>query len=76
MEAYLIENEDILKLDSENFADVTVLDVEIALKEGRKTSYKDGRIDILAKYGLDYLALVELKLNEINQNSETNSKIT
>lgn len=67
MEAYLMENEDILKLDTENFADVTVLDAEIALKSGRKNSNRDGRIDILAKYGLDYLAFVELKINEINE---------
>lgn len=66
MEAYLMENEDILKLDTENFADVTVLDAEIALKSGRKTSDRDGRIDILAKYGLDYLAIIELKIGEIN----------
>ena len=69
MEAYLMENEDILKLDTENFADVTVLDAEIALKKGRKTSNSDGRIDILAKYGLDYLAVIELKINEINEES-------
>lgn len=31
MEAYLMENEDILKLDTENFAEVTLLDAEIAL---------------------------------------------
>jgi len=67
MEAYLIENEEILKLDNNNFNDVTVLDAEIALKSGRKTSNRDGRIDILAKYGMDYLAIVELKINEINQ---------
>lgn len=71
MEAYLMENEDILKLDTENFADVTVLDAEIALKSGRKTSNRDGRIDILAKYGLDYLALIELKVNEINEQTLT-----
>jgi len=67
MEAYLMENEDILKLDSQNFSDVIVLDAEIALKGGRKSG--DGRIDILAKYGLDYLAVVELKINEINDNT-------
>lgn len=67
MEAYLLENEDILKLDTQNFADVTVVDAEIALKEGRKSSNRDGRIDILAQYGLDYLAIVELKINEINE---------
>lgn len=64
MEAYLLENEDILILDKENFSEVTVLDAEIALKAGRKTG--DGRIDILAKYGGEYLGIVELKLNEIN----------
>ncbi len=71
MEAYLIENEEILRLDNENFNDVTVLDAEIALKSGRKTSNRDGRIDILAKYGMDYLAIVELKINEINDGTLT-----
>lgn len=71
MEAYLMENEDILKLDNENFADVTVLDAEIALKSGRKSSNRDGRIDILTKYGLDYLGLVELKIHEINHETLT-----
>ena len=69
MEAYLLENEEILKLDNNNFNDVTVLDAEIALKSGRKTSNRDGRIDILAKYGMDYLAIVELKIHEINQDT-------
>lgn len=69
MEAYLLENEEILKLDNNNFSDITVLDAEIALKSGRKTSNRDGRIDILAKYGMDYLAIVELKINEINQDT-------
>ncbi|WP_197687266.1 PDDEXK family nuclease [Aquiflexum balticum] len=65
MEAYLLENEDILKLDEQNFSEVEVLDAEIALKSGRKTG--DGRIDILAKYGGEYLGIVEIKLNEINE---------
>ncbi len=64
MEAYLLENEEILKLDKENFNDVTILDAEIALKQGRKTG--DGRIDILTKYSGEYLGIVEIKLNEIN----------
>lgn len=67
MEAYLLENEDILKLDDQNFSEVTVLDAEIALKKGRKTG--DGRVDILTKYGGEYLGIVELKLHEINDNS-------
>ncbi len=69
MEAYLLENEEILRLDNSNFSDVSVLDAEIALKGGRKTSNRDGRIDILAKYGMDYLAIIELKKDEINENT-------
>lgn len=65
MEAYLLENEEILKLDKENFNEVTILDAEIALKQGRKTG--DGRIDILTKYSGEYLGIVEIKLNEINE---------
>lgn len=64
MEAYLLENEEILKLDKQNFNDVTILDAEIALKQGRKSG--DGRIDILAKYSAEYLGIVEIKVNEIN----------
>jgi hypothetical protein len=67
MEAYLLENEEILKLDDQNFSDVTIVDAEIALKKGRKTG--DGRIDILTKYGGEYLGIVELKLKEINHES-------
>ena len=64
MEAYLLENEEILKLDKDNFNDVTILDAEIALMQGRKSG--DGRIDILAKYSGEYLGIVEIKMNEIN----------
>ncbi len=67
MEAYLLENEDILILDKQNFNDVTVLDAEIAIKAGRKNG--DGRIDILTKYGGEYLGIVEIKLNEINEST-------
>lgn len=69
MEAYLIENEDVLKLDTDNFAEVNILDAEIALKGGRKTSNRDGRIDILARYGFDYLSIVELKMQELNDST-------
>jgi hypothetical protein len=67
MEAYLLENEDILKLDETNFDSVSVLDEEIALKKGRKNG--DGRIDLLVKYSDEYLGIVELKLNEVNEES-------
>ncbi|MDX8568142.1 hypothetical protein OZ668_09105 [Elizabethkingia sp. HX XZB] len=65
MEAYLLENEEILKLDKENFNDVTILDAEIALEKGRKNG--NGRIDLLAKYSGEYLGIIEIKLKEINE---------
>lgn len=67
MEAYLLENEDILKLDKESFNDVTVLDAEIAIKQGRKDG--NGRVDILVRYSAEYIGIVELKLKEINEES-------
>jgi len=67
MEAYLIENEAILRLDDDDFSEVTVIDAEIALKEGRKGIGRDGRIDLLVAYGSDTLGIVELKLGEIDQ---------
>ncbi len=67
LEAYLIENEEILKLDERNFSEPSIVDAEIAIKEGRRSG--DGRIDLLAKYGNEYLAIIELKIGEINHNS-------
>ncbi len=67
MEAYLIENQEILKLDDANFAEVWILDAEIALTAWRKD--KDGRVDILASYGSEYLAIVELKINQIGNDA-------
>lgn len=67
MEAYLLENESILSLDNENFTEVNVLDAEIALKKGRKD--RNGRIDILASYGAEYLSIIELKIATIDQSS-------
>ncbi len=63
MESYLVENENILKLDEDNFSDVSILDVELTLKNGRK--YSDGRIDILVQYGQDTFGVVELKLGTL-----------
>lgn len=69
MEAYLLENEDILKLDDKNFSDVSILDAEVALEKGRKNG--DGRIDILAKYSNEYLSIVELKIGVIDNQALT-----
>lgn len=63
MEAYLIENEGVLALDRDTFSDVEIIETELTLKQGRRTT--DGRIDILATYSQEYIAIVELKLGEL-----------
>ena len=69
MQAYLIENQDILRFDDDHrnvFSDVEIIDDELSLKSGRKSKDTDGRIDILATYSQEYIAIVELKLGELN----------
>jgi len=65
MESYLVENESILTLDDNEFSEVSLIDVELSLKNGRK--YSDGRIDMLVQYGHDTFGVVELKLGELNE---------
>ena len=67
MEAYLIENEGVLALDSENLKDVEIIETELTLKQGRKSKNTDGRIDILAIYSEEYIGIIELKLGMITQ---------
>jgi RecB family endonuclease NucS len=67
MEAYLIENKDILRLDDEQFSDVEIIDTELPLSFGRKNKNTDGRVDILALYSQETIAVVELKLGELNK---------
>lgn len=65
MESYLIENESVLSLDNDIFSDVEIIETELALKEGRQGNNTDGRIDILASYAQEYIAVVELKLGQL-----------
>ncbi|MBW4532558.1 MAG: hypothetical protein KME09_01340 [Pleurocapsa minor HA4230-MV1] len=67
MESYLIENEGVLALDHNLFTDVEIIEAELTLKEGRKSKETDGRIDILASYSQEYLAVVELKLGQLEE---------
>lgn len=67
MESYLVENEGILALDRENYSDVTIVQEELTLKQGRSSKDTDGRIDILATYSNEYIGVVELKLGELNE---------
>lgn len=67
MEAYLIENEGVLGLDSDTFSNVKIIDDELTLKQGGVNQIRDGRIDILATYSQEYISIVELKLGELNE---------
>lgn len=67
MEAYLIENPTVLSMETDGFNEVDILKYEVTLLDGRVDCSTDGRIDILAKYGQEYLAIVELKLGELTE---------
>jgi hypothetical protein len=67
MEAYLIENEGVLALDRDTFSDVEIIEDELTLKQGGGNQIRDGRIDILATYSQEYIAIVELKLGELKE---------
>jgi hypothetical protein len=65
MEAYLIENIEILQLDEDAFGNVDCRYYEIPIKGGGAN--KDGRIDMLVEYSEGYLGIVELKNEEIEE---------
>ncbi len=67
MEAYLIENEDVLILDDDNFERIKILDSELTLKYGRMNKDTDGRIDLLALYNDNTLGIIELKIGELTE---------
>lgn len=64
MEAYILENENVLSLESAGYEEVAIVDSEVHIPE--LDSSKNGRIDILAKYGQDYIAIVELKMGKLS----------
>ena len=67
MEVYLVENEGVLGLDRDTFSNVEIVEAELTLKQGRKSKETDGRIDILATYSQEYIAVVELKLGQLEE---------
>ncbi len=67
MEAYLVENEDVLALDDDDFSDINIIQEELTLKDGRPSKDTDGRIDILITYSAEYIGVVELKLGELEE---------
>ena len=67
MEAYLIENEQILSLDLDGFKNPVIICDELTLKNTRNEGKTDGRIDILVSYNeSEYFGLVELKKGEVS----------
>lgn len=66
MEAYLIDNEGVLALDDDVFNTVEFIGAEVFVTDGQKHLGKDGRIDMIATYSSEYIAIIELKLGEIN----------
>ena len=66
MEAYLIENPSVLILDNDNFSEIEIVQAELPIKNGRGSKKSDGRIDILAAYNQKTLAIIELKLGQLN----------
>jgi len=67
MESYLIENESVLALDDDIFCDVSIIQDELTLKDGRSSINTDGRIDLLVSYSNEYIGVVELKIGELNR---------
>jgi len=67
MAAYFVENQKVLRLDNDDFSTVEIIESELALKEGRQSKATDGRIDLLAAYSEEYIAVIELKIGCLNQ---------
>ncbi|WP_170130608.1 hypothetical protein [Sphaerotilus hippei] len=65
MQAYLIENEGILNLDHEIFCDAEIIEIESHI-DGGGANDNNGRIDIVAIYSQEYIAVIELKNSELN----------
>jgi hypothetical protein len=68
MGAYLIENSQILSLDSDSYSCEDILEAELSLKNGRKSKNTDGRLDILCSYQEKNLyGIIELKKDELKE---------
>lgn len=59
MESYLVENESILALDNDTYSDVTIVQKELTLKQGRSSKDTDERINILATYSSEYIGIID-----------------
>jgi hypothetical protein len=67
MEAYLIENPDVLALDEDDLSIVSIEEAEFPLPGARKIRQTDGRIDLVALYGESTVGILELKLGRLEE---------
>ncbi len=65
MEAYLIENTQVLNLGFTPFTDVDVVGDELHIQGGGSKEGRNGRLDLVVSYGQETLGVVELKLGEV-----------
>ena len=72
MESFLVENSEILDFQDADFSIPEHIEYECHLKDGRcsQGKKKNGRLDIVVNYNNTTLAIVELKLEEINDMSK------
>ncbi len=64
MQAYVLEHPEILKLD-DNYDDIEIYDDEVPIKGGGKN--KNGRIDMVATYLGEYIAIIEFKKEKLEK---------
>ena len=65
MQAFLIENQNVLSLDDEIYNNAEIKAAELHIEGGRKSKQTDGRADIIAKYESNYAGVFELKKGEL-----------
>src|ERR1022692_3961217 len=66
MEAYLIENEAVLRLNDDDLSEAQIIASELPIVEGRPAKKTDGRIDLLALYNNETFGIIELKNSALN----------
>ncbi len=76
MESFIIENERVIQINSDWLKDVSILLSEEPLPNARKkTGKNDGRVDIVAIYNQEYLAIIELKKGKLNKKDHLDDQL-
>lgn len=76
MESFIIENEGMIQINSDWLKDVSILLSQEPLPNARKkTGKNDGRVDIVAIYNQEYLAIIELKKGKLNKKDHLDDQL-